>query len=63
VAPAVFSKPHSFLFLSELSLSGTRVHDIDVVHIHHLPRLVTLIMNNTGIGNEASVSPCLLGIY
>ncbi|KAJ6578054.1 hypothetical protein B0H19DRAFT_1208086 [Mycena capillaripes] len=49
----VFSKPHSFLFLSELSLCGTRVQDIDVVHIHHLPRLVTLLLNNTGIGNEA----------
>lgn len=52
----VFSKPNGFLFLSELTLSGTRVQDIDLVHIHHLPRLVTLTMNNTGIGNEASVS-------
>ncbi|KAJ7732141.1 hypothetical protein B0H16DRAFT_180720 [Mycena metata] len=49
----VFSKPNGFLFLSELTLSGTRVQDIDLVHIHHLPRLVTLTMNNTGIGNEA----------
>ncbi|KAJ7672228.1 hypothetical protein DFH06DRAFT_1082159 [Mycena polygramma] len=49
----VFSKPYSFLFLSELCLSGTRVQDIDLVHIHHLPRLVTLLLNNTGIGNEA----------
>ncbi|KAJ7266568.1 hypothetical protein C8J57DRAFT_1068466 [Mycena rebaudengoi] len=49
----VFSKPNSFLFLSELHLSGTRVHDSDLAHIHHLPRLVTLLLNNTGIGNEA----------
>ncbi|KAJ7068858.1 hypothetical protein B0H15DRAFT_918312 [Mycena belliarum] len=49
----VFSKPNSFLFLSELSFSGTRVQDIDLIHIHHLPRLVTLLLNNTGIGNEA----------
>ncbi|KAJ7111202.1 hypothetical protein C8R43DRAFT_1041770 [Mycena crocata] len=49
----VFSKPNSFLFLSELSFSGTRIHDIDLVHIHHLPRLATLLLNNTGIGNEA----------
>ncbi|KAF8155373.1 hypothetical protein K438DRAFT_357150 [Mycena galopus ATCC 62051] len=49
----VFSKPHSFLFLTELSFSGTRVQDADIVHIHHLPRLVTLLLHNTGIGNEA----------
>ncbi|KAJ7690790.1 hypothetical protein B0H14DRAFT_3532173 [Mycena olivaceomarginata] len=49
---SVFSKPHSFLFLTELSFSATRVQDADIVHIHHLPRLVTLLLNNTGIGNE-----------
>ncbi|KAJ7465160.1 hypothetical protein FB451DRAFT_1370059 [Mycena latifolia] len=49
----VFSKPNSFLFLSELSFSGTQIQDIDLVHIHHLPRIVTLLLNNTGIGNEA----------
>ncbi|KAF8133119.1 hypothetical protein K438DRAFT_1985169 [Mycena galopus ATCC 62051] len=49
----VFNKPHSFLFLTELSFSGTRVQDADIVHIHHLPRLVTLLLHNTGIGNEA----------
>lgn len=54
---AVFSKPHSFLFLTELSFSATRVQDADIVHIHHLPRLVTLLLNNTGIGNEGSVLP------
>ncbi|KAF7335460.1 hypothetical protein MVEN_02199300 [Mycena venus] len=49
----VFSKPYSFLFLTELSFNGTRVQDADIVHIHHLPRLMTLSLNNTGIGNEA----------
>ncbi|KAF7290065.1 hypothetical protein HMN09_01311600 [Mycena chlorophos] len=47
-----FSKPNSFLFLQELSFNGTPVQDIDLVHIHHLPRLVTLLLNGTGIGNE-----------
>ncbi|KAK0470315.1 uncharacterized protein EV420DRAFT_1499782 [Desarmillaria tabescens] len=50
---SVFSKPNSFLFLSFLSLSGTLVHDFDLVHIQHLPRLSALLLNNTGIGNEA----------
>ncbi|KAJ6611164.1 hypothetical protein B0H10DRAFT_2165919 [Mycena sp. CBHHK59/15] len=49
----VFSKPNSFLFLTELCLSGTPVQDADLVHIHHLPKLLTLFLNNTGIGNEA----------
>ncbi|KAJ7239395.1 hypothetical protein B0H12DRAFT_1189995 [Mycena haematopus] len=53
VAPTVFSKPHSFLFLTELSFGGTPIQDADIVHIHHLPRLVTLLLHNTGIGNEA----------
>ncbi|KAF7311901.1 hypothetical protein MIND_00201400 [Mycena indigotica] len=50
---SVFSKPNGFFFLSELSFNGTPVQDIDLVHIHHLPRLVTLLLNNTGIRNEA----------
>ncbi|KAK0472062.1 hypothetical protein IW261DRAFT_1509903 [Armillaria novae-zelandiae] len=50
---SVFSKPNSFLFLSFLSLSGTLVHDFDLVHIQHMPRLSALLLNNTGIGNEA----------
>ncbi|KAF7327329.1 hypothetical protein MKEN_00310400 [Mycena kentingensis (nom. inval.)] len=49
---AVFSKPNSFLFLTSLSFNGTPIQDIDITHIHHLPRLVTLLLNNTGIGNE-----------
>ncbi|KAJ7651061.1 hypothetical protein FB45DRAFT_1018418 [Roridomyces roridus] len=49
----VFSKPNSFLFLAELSFNGVRVEDFDLFHIQHLPRLITLSLNNTGIGNEA----------
>ncbi|KAJ7628450.1 hypothetical protein FB45DRAFT_867514 [Roridomyces roridus] len=49
----VFSKPNSFLFLTELSFCGVQLQDLDLLHIHHLPRLVTLLLNNTGIGNEA----------
>ncbi|KAJ7058613.1 hypothetical protein C8F01DRAFT_1255760 [Mycena amicta] len=52
---SVFSKPNSFLFLSELSFNGTRMQDIDLVHIHHLPWLMTLLLNNTGISNEGPV--------
>ncbi|KAI0926360.1 hypothetical protein AcV5_008846 [Taiwanofungus camphoratus] len=49
----VFAKPNSFLFLAELSLSGARLRDFDLTHIHHLPRLARLWLSNTGIGNEA----------
>jgi hypothetical protein len=52
---AVFSTPNSFFFLSELSLCETSIHDSDLAHIHHLPKLATLRLDNTGIGNEASV--------
>ncbi|KAF9460358.1 hypothetical protein BDZ94DRAFT_1170029, partial [Collybia nuda] len=50
---AVFGKPNSFLFLSELFLSDTRLEDFDIIHIHHLPKLTTLLLNNTSISNEA----------
>ena len=49
----VFSKPNSFLFLSELSLSDASLQDFDMTYIHHLPRLSHLWLSNTGIGNEA----------
>ncbi|KAI0069802.1 hypothetical protein K474DRAFT_1693993 [Panus rudis PR-1116 ss-1] len=49
----VFSKPNSFIFLNEMNLSGVRLSDTDVLHIHHLPRLSRLWISNTGIGNEA----------
>ncbi|TFK34572.1 hypothetical protein BDQ12DRAFT_613296, partial [Crucibulum laeve] len=42
-----------FLFLSELSFTGTLIEDFDIVHIHHLSALSVLFLNNTGIGNEA----------
>ncbi|KAF9818789.1 hypothetical protein IEO21_02569 [Rhodonia placenta] len=48
----VFEKPNSFLFLSELSLSGATLQDYDLTNIHHLPRLSRLWISNTGIGNE-----------
>ncbi|EDR04059.1 uncharacterized protein LACBIDRAFT_331024 [Laccaria bicolor S238N-H82] len=48
----VFSTPNTFLFLTELSFSGTRIHDFDLIHIHHLPKLSILFLNNTGIGNK-----------
>ena len=49
----MFSKPNSFLFLTELTCSGTRLHDFDLIHIHHLPRLAMLMLDNTNISNEA----------
>ncbi|TFY54163.1 hypothetical protein EVJ58_g9020 [Rhodofomes roseus] len=49
----VFSKPNSFLFLSELSLSDASLQDFDMTYIHHLPRLSRLWLSNTGISNEA----------
>jgi hypothetical protein len=51
----VFAKPNSFLFLSELSLCGTRVQDFDITYISRLPKLSTLLLNNTTISNEAYV--------
>ena len=47
--------PNSFLSLTELSFSGIRIHDLDLIHIRHLPKLSVLFLNNTGIGNEAYV--------
>ncbi|TCD67810.1 hypothetical protein EIP91_011938 [Steccherinum ochraceum] len=49
----VFAKPNSFLFLNEINLSGAKLEDVDIRHIHHLPRLAKLWISNTGIGNEA----------
>ncbi|KAH8101836.1 hypothetical protein BXZ70DRAFT_79817 [Cristinia sonorae] len=49
----VFAKPNSFLFLNEMNLSGAKLEDSDLIHIHHLPRLARLWISNTGIGNEA----------
>ncbi|KAG6812249.1 hypothetical protein H0H92_003705 [Tricholoma furcatifolium] len=42
-----------FLGVNELSLRDTPIHDFDLVHIHHLPRLATLLLDNTTISNEA----------
>jgi hypothetical protein len=55
----VLAKPHSFQCLTELDLSDVPLSDYDLTHLHHLPRLSTLLLNATGIGNEACVSPFL----
>ncbi|KAL0063463.1 hypothetical protein AAF712_009667 [Marasmius tenuissimus] len=49
----VFGKPNSFLFLSELTFSGSPVNDIDLLHIIRLPRLKRLWLENTDICDEA----------
>ncbi|KAK7678594.1 hypothetical protein QCA50_018466 [Cerrena zonata] len=49
----VLSKPNSFLFLTEINLSGAQLQDGDMKQVHHLPRLARLWISNTGIGNEA----------
>lgn len=58
-----FQKPNSFLFVSEISLSDTPLHDFDIVLIHHLPRLSVLWLNNTGIGTEAFVTITLSRLF
>ncbi|EIN03981.1 hypothetical protein PUNSTDRAFT_139021 [Punctularia strigosozonata HHB-11173 SS5] len=49
----VFTKPNSFLFLAELDLGGSILRDSDITHIHHLPRVSTLMLNDTEISDEA----------
>ncbi|EGN99408.1 hypothetical protein SERLA73DRAFT_182380 [Serpula lacrymans var. lacrymans S7.3] len=49
----VLDQPHSFRFLSELCLSGTSLRDSDLVHIQRLSNLRKLLLESTGIGNEA----------
>ncbi|KAJ7781932.1 hypothetical protein DFH07DRAFT_728857, partial [Mycena maculata] len=49
----VFKEPNSFPFLSDLSFCGTHLQDSDLSKIYRLSNLVTLNLNNTGIGNEA----------
>jgi hypothetical protein len=58
----VLAKPNSFQCLTELNLSETLIQDFDLTYIHHLPRLTTLLLNNTGIGNEASVRAIQYGL-
>lgn len=59
----VFSKPNSFLFLSRLVFRGTPIQDFDLVHLHHLPRLAKLVLDDTEIGNEAFVLCLLLCLF
>ncbi|KAH6909351.1 hypothetical protein BKA70DRAFT_1562190 [Coprinopsis sp. MPI-PUGE-AT-0042] len=49
----IFETPRSFLCLTEICFAGSRIVDHDLIHIHHLPKLSGLYLNNTGIGNEA----------
>lgn len=53
ISLSVFSKPNSFLHLSQLAFSRTPIDDSDLVHIQHLPRLEHLGLEDTCIGNEA----------
>ncbi|KAJ4470659.1 hypothetical protein C8J55DRAFT_522360 [Lentinula edodes] len=48
----VFTRPHSFLFLSELSFNNTPVLDMDLVKLIGLPKLAVLGLKNTGVGDE-----------
>jgi hypothetical protein len=50
---SVFGKPDVFRSLSRISFSGIRLLDSDIIHFHHLPRLSTLLLDETGITNEA----------
>lgn len=51
----VLSRPNSFLCLSELDLSNAKLDDFDLTLVHHLP-LRTLLLNSTGIRDEAYVT-------
>lgn len=51
----VFTMPNSFLFLYEINLSGIKLHESDVMSLHHLPRLGQLWLQGTAIRNEAYV--------
>ncbi|KAG7090067.1 hypothetical protein E1B28_011684 [Marasmius oreades] len=49
----VFAKPNSFLFLAEISFSGTPINDVDLLHLIRLPKLKRLWLEDTGIGDQA----------
>ncbi|KAG6918415.1 hypothetical protein DXG01_014594 [Tephrocybe rancida] len=49
-----FNQPNSFVFVSELCLRDIHIHDFDLTQIQHLPRLSTLLLDNTSISNEAT---------
>ncbi|KAF6756892.1 hypothetical protein DFP72DRAFT_892635 [Ephemerocybe angulata] len=48
-------KPGTFLQLIELLFNGTHIKDFNLVYLHHLPKLSVLNLDNTGIGNEATL--------
>ncbi|KAG5643084.1 hypothetical protein DXG03_001579 [Asterophora parasitica] len=49
----IFSRPNSFVFLTELSLRDTCVNDFDLTYIQRLPKLSTLLLDNCTLSNEA----------
>ncbi|KAF5386481.1 hypothetical protein D9757_005899 [Collybiopsis confluens] len=48
----VFTRPCSFLFLSELSFNNTAILDMDLVRLSGLPKLAVVHLVNTGISDE-----------
>ncbi|KAF8202144.1 hypothetical protein BJ912DRAFT_943889 [Pholiota molesta] len=54
---SVLGKPGNFRSLSEISFSGIQIRDSDIQHIHHLPNLAALLLDDTGITNEACRLP------
>ncbi|KAF9077320.1 hypothetical protein BDP27DRAFT_1312194 [Rhodocollybia butyracea] len=48
----ILTRPHSFLFLTELSFNDTPLLNMDLVKLIGLPRLAILGLKNTGIGDE-----------
>jgi len=59
---SVFGKPDAFRSLTRLSFSGTPLLDSDIIHFHHLPKLSILLLDETGIANEAYAFWIILNI-
>ncbi|EPQ53955.1 hypothetical protein GLOTRDRAFT_44490, partial [Gloeophyllum trabeum ATCC 11539] len=45
--------PNSYATLKIIDLRDTPLRDIDIAYLHHLPALAALLLDDTGIGNEA----------
>ncbi|KAF9474752.1 hypothetical protein BDN70DRAFT_924400 [Pholiota conissans] len=50
---SVLGKSGNFCSLLEISFSGIQILNSDIQHIHHLPNLTTLLLDETAITNEA----------
>ncbi|THU88984.1 hypothetical protein K435DRAFT_678904 [Dendrothele bispora CBS 962.96] len=48
----VLDKPNSFMFLTEIDFGGTKLEDGDLAKIGRLPKLTSVGLDQTGIGNE-----------